>query len=83
MTDELPGGYDTVEGIKKRCMALGAPHFTALMEDIEDRVVEKGDGYIVENPPEDADEDVFKAHLFALYGAALEREYPADVGGEE
>lgn len=79
MTDDIPGDYSTVGGIKQRARALGNDEVTELLERIEDRVYRDDAGWVLENPPEDASEAEFFGTLAVLFGAALEREYPAEV----
>lgn len=90
--DDLPGDFDTIEGITERARALGSEPFAQLVEDAENRIrwnEEKG-GYEIA-PPEGASEDdpleehvEMLFHLGILTGAAFEREYPAGdvVGGD-
>lgn len=73
------GDYDTTDGIIRRCRELDNPQTADVLERIRGRVTPKdGGGYYLENPPDDASDREFAFHLMALFGAALEREYPAD-----
>lgn len=75
--DDLPGDYDTVGGILNRVDELNE-ELTPILERTLGRVEQDGDGWVVENPPDDAPQIEWWTHLAVLFGAALEREYPAD-----
>lgn len=75
--EEIPGGYNTVEGIKERAQHFGNPVVATLIDNAESRIYECGDGYRIENPSEDSGELEMLFHFGILTGAALEREYPA------
>lgn len=82
MTDDIPGDYDSTDGILARTRALGADDVADILEDTRDRVKSDGNGYTLENPPDDARDEVWFAQLCVLFGAALEREKPAVVDDE-
>ena len=87
--DDIPGDYDSLEGIKERARALGSPEVVELIERAENRIIEDGDGYAIgypemdDEPPSYGLEMTF--HLGILTGAAMEREWPAGsvVGSDE
>ena len=86
--DNIPGDYDSVEGIKERARALGAPEAAELIERAENRIIEDGDGYAIGYPEPDDDPPSYHLemlfHLGILTGAAMEREWPAgSVVGEQ
>lgn len=82
--DDVPGDYVTVDGIKKRARALDNPDAAEIVERAENRIREKGDGYVIDLPEEDSDfyEMEMFFHLGILTGAAMEREYPSPSGGD-
>lgn len=84
MTDDIPGDYDSLEGMKERAEALGNPFIPMFIDRAKDRIVERGDGYSIEPPETDDPKDAeMLFHFGILAGAALEREYPApsDISG--
>lgn len=86
-TEEIPGDYDSLDGIKERATALGNPVVAALVDRAEERVYYDADvnGYRIEAPDTDPKADELDVemlfHIGLLTGAALEREYPAPEDG--
>lgn len=82
--DEIPGDYDSLEGMKERAMELGNPIIPMYIERAQDRIVEYDDGgYGLEAPDVESNNAEMLFHFGLLAGAALEREYPApDSAGD-
>jgi len=84
MSDDIPGDYDSLEGMKERAEALGNPFIPMFIERAKDRIVERGDGYSIEAPETDGPNDAeMLFHFGILAGAALEREYPAPTEDDD
>lgn len=80
-SDELPGNYSTVDGLKKRARALDQPAVAEIIETIEDTVERDPESgyYSVEGfkPVQKEHGDAGALfYLGVLVGCALEREYP-------
>lgn len=82
--DEIPGGYDSVDGIKQRAAHFDNMIVERLVREAERRIVRTNTGYEIPPPEESADDSLNMIfHFGVLTGAALEREYPADITGQE
>lgn len=82
---DLPGGYNTLSGLKKRVQALDNPLMAAIIKRAEERVYydDEAGGYNIRPPKTDNPNDAeMFFHFGILTGAALEREYPADAPEE-
>ena len=75
--DDIPGDYDSLEGMKERAAALGNPIIPVYIERAKDRIVKRDGGYSIESPDVDGDDAEMLFHFGILAGAALEREFPA------
>lgn len=81
-SDDTPGSYETVDGIKQRAMHFDQPAIVDMIEAAEDRIYESEGGYGIEAPEDSGPDSVeMLFHLGILTGAALEREYPAAIEG--
>ena len=78
--------YNTTDGIIERLRELDNPETAAMFERLRDRVAQTDrddGGYYLKNPPESAPEREWFVTVAVLFGAALEREYPATVPDEQ
>lgn len=75
---QIPGDYNTLEGLKTQALSLGNTIVPAAIERAEDRIVEYEDGGYGISPPDTTDPNDAEMffHYGILAGAALERKYP-------
>lgn len=83
MTDDVPGDFDSVDGIKRRAEHFDNRIIPVLIDGAEERIVETEDGYSIAAPEAASDSMKMLFHFGILTGAAMEREYPASIDGGE